>query len=71
MQPAPLATAGVVGAKGFCGVIHKVTVAEGLNTYNPARCRLMVATSWLTLLTVVSGSAFGLGKVVPSRCPSD
>ena len=58
-EPAPL-TAAVVPV----GDTHSVIDADGLNTYKPARCKLIVATLTLELLTVDGASAFGDGYVV-------
>ena len=58
-EPAPF-TAAVVPV----GDTHSVIDADGLNTYSPARCRFIVATLTLELLTVDGASAFGDGYVV-------
>lgn len=58
-DPAPLTTAGVP-----VGETHSVTLADGLKTYSPARCKFGCATATLVLLTVIALSAFGLGNVV-------
>jgi hypothetical protein len=57
-EPAPFTAAAVP-----VGDTQSVIVADGLNTYNPARCGLTVATATLALLTVGVVSAFGLGCV--------
>jgi hypothetical protein len=59
IDPAPLTTAGVP-----VGDTHSVIVADGLNTYRPARCVFDPVTDMLELLTVVGDSAFGLGYVL-------
>jgi len=55
-EPAPFTAATVP-----VGATHSVIVADGLNTYNPARWPLNVATLTLELLTVDGVSALGLG----------
>src|SRR5260370_3664396 len=58
-DPAPFTAATVP-----VGATHSVIVAEGLNTYSPARCKFGVATLTLALLTVGATSPFGLAYVV-------
>lgn len=61
-EPVPFVAAGVP-----VGETQSVIVADGLKTYSPRRCGLLVATCTLELLTFGVTSAFGLGYVLDIR----
>lgn len=58
-DPAPFTAAAIP-----IGETQSVMVADGLNTYRPARWGLLAATAMLAELTVGAESAFGLGYVL-------